>query len=734
MKSLCKALLVGVGVVYAAFPSLAEVLVYRYSMTGPVCVSTDKEGTFNRVDRTQYGYLVFEYISDLNQYNDATLVRYWSQNGAKYMTKAAFLGGQAVFKDIVATNGRSFLLISSFDGANSGNFYSGQKFLVRAKRVGGTQDLVLMTGGNGQSAYQTTYGGGNRVEVGAGNVQLRLDGKLTQQANVSGQTISEVVDDLVNLVESKGYRSASPVAVDESAQTAINTAVTVDVLSNDYDPNGENLKVNQIVSQPSNGSVIINDNKTVTYTPKANWAGTDTFTYQVINDSGSTDNGAVTITVLFSGEMIRVSEIRDIAGNVITEANGNSTMCNNLSKFGRYVVFRTTASNLVSTSTTNVANILLYDCKLNTFERINTEGTLGESGEQMIATQRTIISPDDAGRYVVFESGNYGNFPFANGYQNVYSFDRVDTTSDVPFKIHSVNSEGKTNGDSKGACASEDMQVSFYSKSNILVSNDTNGKWDVFVTVPSGTYKELHRLSLSSSDEQSNGDSKNPAISSTGRYVVFDSDATNLVADGTTAGLWGVFLRDRDADGDGVFDEAGACTTTRISVPNAGGTANGDSHVSFISADGRYVVFSSSASNLVGGDTNGVSDVFLWDANNTQSTRIRRVSLSSDSVQGNGNSGNGMISSDAKYMVYDSVASNLVTGDTNGVSDVFVTNLDNGATYRCSINANGVEGNGASQSPGIAYDGNKHFIVFYSAAENLRPDDNGLTDVFMLEQ
>ena len=729
MKSLCKALLVGVGVVYAAFPTLAEALVYKYYMTGPVCVSTDQQATFSKVGRTQYGYLALEYIPDLNQYSDATLVRYWTQGGAKYMTKSAFLNGQAVFKDIVDSHGKRFQLISNFDGANNGNFYSGRRITVAAKRTGGTQDLDILTNGSGQSAYQTTYGGGNRVEIGAGNVLLRFDQARTQKANLSGQTVAEVVDDVVNFVESKGYRSASPVAVDESAQTEINTAIAIDVLSNDYDPNGESLAVNQIVSLPSNGSVIINNNKTVTYTPKANWAGTDTFTYQIINESGSTDNGAVTVNVLFSGKMLRVSEIRDSAGNLVTESNGNSTTCNNLSKWGRYILFRTTAKNLTANSSSAIANILLYDYKLNTFQRINYVGTGGENGEQQIAAQRRSMSSDDDGRYVFFESGNYStNFPFGNGYQNIYSLDRQDS-GPIPFTVYSLNGEGKTNGDSKGVCVSEDCsQVAFYSISNILVSNDTNGKWDVFVN-SAGT----KRVSLSSSDEQANGDSKYQAISATGRYVVFDSDATNLVANDDN-GNWDVFLRDRDADGDGVFDELGSCTTTRISVPNAGGEANGDSHVSFISDDGRYVVFSSSASNLVAGDTNGVSDVFVWDAYNPEATRVRRVSLSSDGAQSNGNSGDGMISSDSKYVVYDSVASNLVSGDSNGVSDVFVTDLGNGATYRCSVNANGVEGDGASQSPGIAYDGHKHFIVFYSAAQNLRPDSNGFTDVFMLEQ
>jgi len=169
----------------------------------------------------------------------------------------------------------------------------------------------------------------------------------------------------------------------------------------------------------------------------------------------------------------------------------------------------------------------------------------------------------------------------------------------------------------------------------------------------------------------SGGPSTAADISTDGRYVVFESLADDLVENDTN-GVQDIFLHDRDADDDGVFDEhdkPGGVSTIRISVASDGTpAAGGDSANPAVSDDGRYVVFQSIASNLVANDTNGVQDIFLHDrdAGNDGTfdepgdiTTIR-VSVASDGTPAaGGNSTNPRISGNGRYVVFQSLASNL---------------------------------------------------------------------------
>jgi Tol biopolymer transport system component len=161
------------------------------------------------------------------------------------------------------------------------------------------------------------------------------------------------------------------------------------------------------------------------------------------------------------------------------------------------------------------------------------------------------------------------------------------------------------------------------------------------------------------------------AISSDGRYVAFTSDASNLVA-GDTNGFADVFVRDRDTDQDGIFDEIGSVSTSRVSVSSGGAQGNNESYYAAVSGDGRFVAFGSIATNLVTGDSNGNSDVFVRDR---QAGTTTRVSLGSAGTQGNGGSFAPAIG-DGRFVAFQSQASNLVTGDANGFADVFVRDRD----------------------------------------------------------
>lgn len=164
-------------------------------------------------------------------------------------------------------------------------------------------------------------------------------------------------------------------------------------------------------------------------------------------------------------------------------------------------------------------------------------------------------------------------------------------------------------------------------------------------------------VSVGPGGARGNSGSYAPSVSASGRFVAFESFAGTLVA-GDTNGMTDVFLRDR---------QAGA--THRLSLGPSGRQGNADSENPAVSADGRFVAFQSLASNLVPGDTNGVTDIFVRDR---QTSTTRRVSLGPGGVQAIGDSYFASISGDGRFIAFESLASNLVPGDSNDTGDVFV--------------------------------------------------------------
>jgi Tol biopolymer transport system component len=184
-------------------------------------------------------------------------------------------------------------------------------------------------------------------------------------------------------------------------------------------------------------------------------------------------------------------------------------------------------------------------------------------------------------------------------------------------------------------------------------------------------------------------------------------------------------------DTNGTFDvfvhDRQTGTTTRVSVGPGGRQAERGGGSAAISADGRYVAYYSSDPGLVSGDTNGQEDVFVRDQ---RTGAVERVSKSSRGVQSNGFSYNPAISADGRYVAFGSDASNLVPGDTNGAHDIFVHDRRTKATTRVSVGPGGRQANGQSLSPVISADGG--VVAFTSQATNLVPGDtNGEGDVFV---
>jgi Tol biopolymer transport system component len=226
-------------------------------------------------------------------------------------------------------------------------------------------------------------------------------------------------------------------------------------------------------------------------------------------------------------------------------------------------------------------------------------------------------------------------------------------------------------------------------------------------------------VSVSSSGEPAGEDSLAQSVSGHGRYVAFNSRAAGLVP-GDTNGKDDIFVHDRLTG-----------VTERISVGPGGRQSNDRSVYATLSADGRFVAFVSSATNLVRGDTNKVWDVFVRDR--LRGTTVR-ASVGPGGRQANRDSGTPpSVSADGRYVAFATYASNLVAADTNRRVDVFVHDLRTGLTQRVSLGPGRRQGNGDSDAPAMSGDGSS--VAFWSTATNLvTGDTGGHADVFVRDR
>jgi Tol biopolymer transport system component len=291
--------------------------------------------------------------------------------------------------------------------------------------------------------------------------------------------------------------------------------------------------------------------------------------------------------------------------------------------------------------------------------------------------------------------------------------DNVATTSLVSVALDGTPSQGWSG---EPSVSGDGRYVAFTSSARNLVADDTNKLNDVFVRDRQAGVTT--RVSVGSAGVQADNSSEAPSISADGRHIVFESDASNLVP-GDTNRSRDVFVHDLLTK-----------VTSRISVGPLGVQANSDSWHPAISADGRFVAYDSFASNLVGGDTNKVHDVFEYDR---LVDYTLRVSVDSNNVQANGLSQRPSISADGRYVAFESYASNIAPfPDTNGTGDVYVHDRYSWRTDLVSVNANGVEGSSVSRFASMSADG--RYFTFESLATNLVPGDtNDDFDMFLVD-
>ncbi len=475
---------------------------------------------------------------------------------------------------------------------------------------------------------------------------------------------------------------------------------------------------------------------------------------------------------------IRVSEAPDG-----TQGNGNSSFPT-ISSDGRYVAFDSFSSNLVSGDTNGQWDVFVRDLQLNTIKRIQVvpdNSTYATSGFPSIS---------DDGRYVAFQSligstipievydlstdqrvtiASDGRDPVISGNGRYIAFTTNlnlvagDTLNNTDLYVYDrqtsqydrITPDGAVSYTYPPSISDDGRFVSFRSGASNLVTSDTNGYADIFVR--DRQLGQTTRVSLATDGTQGNSYSEQPVISGDGRYVVFTSDATTLVA-GDSGSFKDVFVHDNQTD-----------QTYKISVSFGGALADGDSDYSVdISSDGAYIMFSSYAQNLVSGDINGKYDVFVaqrsfyapatptpqpgtatayyyatqgahMTATNVAvetytaqtataiaancatagAAPMQIASVSSGGVLGNGTSGDYYIalSDTGRYVVYLSSASNLVANDTNNKSDVFMFDRQTCQTTRLSTAINGDQANDATSA--FAISSNAQIIAMHTLATNL---------------
>lgn len=353
--------------------------------------------------------------------------------------------------------------------------------------------------------------------------------------------------------------------------------------------------------------------------------------------------------------------------------------------------------------TTKVAVARDVECAQSTATRrisLSSEG-IQQANDGGGGSSKPVVSGDGTSAVFASSSSNLVAND-TNGVQDIFVRDRTNATTT---RVSVSSSGAEANGRSIIPSISDDGRfVVFQSIANNLVPGDTNNFEDIFVhDLLTGSTR---RASVSSSGDQANNASSGPAISGDGTVVAFESRAWNLTPDGVQNQ---VFVHDL---------EAGSTVLGSANSSEAPGNANATTPS--LSDDGRVLAFSTRASNLAQGDSPlGARDVFVKDLI-TQS--VERASTSSTGTEGDGPSDYPSLSGRGTSVAFSSEASNLVSGDSNGLEDVFYRSLGVlGSTRRVSVSSSGTEASGASSAPALSGDGST--VVFESWARDLVSDD-----------
>jgi len=435
-------------------------------------------------------------------------------------------------------------------------------------------------------------------------------------------------------------------------------------------------------------------------------AGVDTLV-SIENLVGSVYDDVLTGTD--GGELIRVST--NSAGAQAVDNGFRGSFDPVLSPNGAKLLFTSYANNLVAGDTNDLADVFLKDLTTGVVTRVSTNGAGGQAVGGSGGSTQASFSAD--GAKVIFTS-TASNLVAGdtNGVADIFI---KDLATGAVTRVSTTSAGGQSSvvqfpGDSgDGVLSADGTKVAFASYADNLVSGDTNLARDIFVKdLLTGA---VTRVSTDSAGTQANlyAYASAPVFSPDGSKIAFLSDASNLVA-GDTNGSRDVFVRNL-ATG----------VVTRVSTDGAGAQGNSEAMGVVFSPDGAKVMFTSYASNLVAGDTNDVSDLFIKDL---VTGAVTRVSTDGVGSQANGYSRNAVFSPDGASVAFESYASNLTPGDSNFAVDLFVKTLSTGAVKRV--------GPSDSLAGGAVFSADGTKVAFASTSGALAPGDtNYATDIFI---
>ncbi|MCL4473008.1 MAG: hypothetical protein M1455_03590 [Actinobacteria bacterium] len=391
-----------------------------------------------------------------------------------------------------------------------------------------------------------------------------------------------------------------------------------------------------------------------------------------------------------------------------TGIQGNMTSDSaSVSSDGRYVAFTSDSNNLTGASTDNFKDVFVKDTQTGVTICASTDA-YGNPSNGSSYSYASSISAD--GRYVAFSSGATNLVTGdTNGQPDVF----VKDTQTGMTSLVSSNSSGieGNNYSYYGSISDNGRYVAFVSASNLAPGGWFNRSNVYLKDTQTGT---TTLISSNSSGIQGDSSSLDPEISGDGRYVEFISNSTNLVA-GVTYAYYQSYVKDTISG-----------TTICASTSSSGNLVQGNSQFASLSADGRYVAFQSEAINVVPGFY-GPDDIYVKD---TQTGITTCASSDSSGSEASDRSYHPSISGNGRYVAFESNATNLVIDDKNGKTDIFVKDTTTGDIGLVSRNADGSAGTSDSIKPAISSDGKA--LGFESQASNLVSDDtNNMSDVFV---
>ncbi len=486
----------------------------------------------------------------------------------------------------------------------------------------------------------------------------------------------------------------SPLDMAEVSEPTISVTGTVDDLLATVDVNG-------IVGMVTGNNFIVDNVPLV--------AGPNVLTVRATDQAGnvSTVNLQVTLVVAAAAAVNPFLVSKNEQGQV----GDNGSYRPALDDTGHTIGFHSDASNLVPNDTNFLSDVFVYNRNASTMSLVSmsSTGVQGNGG-----SFRPSLSRD--GQYVTYHSDSNNLVPNDfNSLTDVFFYDRMNTTTTrISMGLNGAEPNGPS---SRGVLSGNGQVVAFESWANNLVANDFNNVQDVFVY--DRVAATTSRVCVDSQGQESNGECSRAFLDETGNIVVFESLGSNLVLNDFNS-VADVFVHDRLTG-----------ETTLVSRSSTGEEANGESGRPSVSGDGRYVVYQSLASNLVPDDTNFVQDVFLYDR---QTGETIRISVNSVGEEADGESSRSRISHDGRFVTYSSRATNLVPGNTFFfLSNIFVYDRLTGVTTQVSMAPDGTDPNSDSLRPAISGNGQK--VAFESFANNLVPENtNFFSNIFVYDR